>query len=115
MPSAPRLRFYTNTAYETEPFNFKWQDGRESFSFLVPKVSHSTIEFLLRRPGRDNKADLMDWAVAFIGREWDLSRCSNLAMRVVDGRIEIRLRFEPPWWWQGAGTTLDRPREDGAI
>ena len=94
----PQLVLHPNTKYETRPFNFKYEGGNESFSFLVPEVDHYTIQFLLKRPGRDTKADLIEYALQHIGRQWDRERCSGLAIRAVNGRLEVRIQFRAPWY-----------------
>ena len=97
----PIGRFFPNTQYETAPFNFKYRNYEETFSFLVPEVNHRTVEFLLHRPGRDNAADIKKWAIEHIGREWDAARCLGIAIRTTpQGRLEIRLKFSVPWYWE---------------
>lgn len=120
MTQDPKIRLFINTPYETIPFNFKYKDGKESFSFLVPRICHTVVEFLLRRPMRDTKADLTQWAVDHVGRRWDRDRCCGFAMRTTaEGRIEVRLQFLAPWYLEsygrtsdgeGAGPDLDGPR-----
>lgn len=123
MPSrGPSLHFYPNTIWETKPFNFKYRDGEESFSFLLPPDSVATVTRLLQS-GRQQH--LKGFLLDRVQRGWDLYRCKAVAMRTTpEGQVEVRVKLGPPWYEveedepagrEGPGATLDRPPQDGAV
>lgn len=101
------------TPFELRPFNFVVEDGVEVFSIIVPEVREPTISRIaagtpdgidllaVPRTVSQNPTSLLCWHVCrWLGREYDVSRCT-IGVRVGDdSRIEIRLRFSPPWWWK---------------
>lgn len=103
------------TPFELRPFDFVFEDGVEIFSIIVPEVREPTVARiaagtpygidLLATPriAAENPTSLLLFNVLkWLRRECDFSRAS-FGMRVrEDSRIEIRLKFGPPWWWQYA-------------
>jgi hypothetical protein len=90
------------TLYKTQgqQFSIKFdpQTGEETISLWAPKDCQHILNWL---PEYDNPKDVLKvWSCAWIGRAADADRCTEVGMRVHDdGRIEIRLRFGPPWYW----------------
>lgn len=87
------------SSYKTELFNFRFKDGKESFSFIVPIIEERVIHSALRGGVfRDPQRGLLHWALVKCNRYCDRDR-ARIAIRTRDGRIEVRLEFDPPWWW----------------
>lgn len=99
------------TPFELHPFGFESGDGVEVFSILVPTVREPTVHRILQ--GKPDPIDLLAKprivltstamllkyeVLRWLGREGDADRCS-IACRLQGKRIEIRLKFSPPWWY----------------
>lgn len=96
---------------EDETFNpvFDPSTGHETVSLWVTPNRFPMFELATRR--QDAKGVLAYFACCWIGRAADLTRCDACAVRQhEDGRIEVRLRFGPPWWWGhlNHGTSVNR-------
>jgi hypothetical protein len=85
---------------EDETFDkvFDPQSGIETVSLWVTPNRFAMFDLATKRP--DAKGVLAHFACCWIGRAADLDRCHGCGVRQHDdGRIEVRLRFGPPWWW----------------
>lgn len=85
---------------DDELFNktFDVASGVETASLWVTPNRFMMFDYASTRP--DAKGLLAYFACCWIGRAADLHRCNGVAVRQhQDGRIEIRLRFDSPWYW----------------
>lgn len=108
------------TPFEIIPFDFQHEEGNEMFSFLVPEVLEDRVHGILNGTidrvdaigipravmASRNAAEMLKCkALYWIGRELDRGRCS-IGFRIrEDKRIEIRLKFGPPWWYENPNGT----------
>lgn len=80
------------------PFNLRFENGKEYLSVMVPEERVPLVTALMKSV-EDPKASIKSWACFYIGREFDLDRCAGVAMRAIAGQLEIRLCFDPPWYF----------------
>lgn len=86
--------------WHSELFNkvFNPETGEETVSFYVGPIGMIAIGYAADK--EDAKGYVKYTSCCFIGRSADLDRCRAVAIREhEDGRVEIRLRFGPPWYW----------------
>lgn len=72
--------------------------GKETVSFLVRDCDMKLLKHILGY--EDARRVLMGASLGWIGRDADHDRLVGMAVRQHDsGRVEIRLQFDPPWYW----------------
>jgi hypothetical protein len=105
----------TNGTRLPEPFNQKFDSvsGEETFSFYLDTQLHGLLKYTLKQP--DAKRSLLSTACYWSGRWADTSRCIGIGVQPhPDGRIEIRLRFAPPWYWSQI-VNANQHREEAGV
>lgn len=82
-----------------ETFNHVFRDGKEYLSVFVTEDRIPLITAILKNSKDGDTTGIRRYACFYIGREFDIARCSGINMRKVGDRIEIRLAFDPPWYF----------------
>lgn len=94
--------------------SFNVDTGEEDISIYVNDRSMHMFEMALQK--EDAKGVLIYYACCWLGRSADEYRCKALAVRLDEqtNRIELRLRFDPPWYWEKVRERLQTAGEETA-